>query len=98
MHAPHAKAGSFGSQGSRAALPSWRLGLLGLAVSACALLLAPVTASARPAAPTGSVQPPTLSESFPSTWVAHGGTIAIQFTLSNPNQATSFTTTSFSDT
>jgi hypothetical protein len=42
--------------------------------------------------------PPTLAEGFPSTWVAHGGTIAVHFMLRNPNQATSFVTTSFSDT
>src|SRR6202040_467930 len=56
------------------------------------------TARALPAGPTGNAQPPTLSESFPSTWVAHGGTIAINFTLSNPNEETGFVATSFSDT
>lgn len=67
-------------------------------MSASGLLLAPVSAAALSTTSTNAVQPPTLSESFPSTWVANGGTIAMSFTLSNPNQATGFTATSFSDT
>ena len=98
MNAPHGAAGAFDHGGSRASLAGWALGLIGLALSACALLLAPAVASASAAGPTSTVQAPALSESFPSTWVAHGGTIAINFTLSNPNQATDFTATTFSDT
>ncbi len=97
MNAPHGAAGAFDHGGSRASLAGWALGLIGLALSACVLLLAPAVASAS-GGPTSTVQAPTLSQSFPSTWVAHGGTIASNFTLSNPNQATDFAATSFSDT
>jgi hypothetical protein len=68
-------------------------------VSALALLLGPASASARPMTPNPAVQPPTLTESFPSTWVAHGGTVTLRFTLNNPNSATEtdFSSAGFSD-
>jgi hypothetical protein len=94
MNAPHGKAGAFGRRGSRASLPRWYMGIVGLALCALALLLAPGTSGASP----NEVPPPKLTESFPAKWVANGGTIAMNFTLRNPNQEISFENAGFSDT
>lgn len=94
MNAPHGKASAFGRRGSGASLPSWVLGLFGLALMTCALLLTPGVAGAGP----GDVQGPTLSESFSATSVAKGGTVTMNFTFGNPNPDTPFDTSGFSDT